>query len=162
MGGLFLTDDLLDTTQWSFPEMTLDAGEFLLVWCDNDEGDGPLHTNFKLGGSGEEIGLFGRLAAGNLVIDSYAFGEQTTDVSEGRETDGGEPWIFFETPTPGASNEGGCAGDLSGDAVVNVTDLLMLLGAWGTDGSGADLAEPLDVVNVSDLLVLLGAWGACD
>ena len=29
--------------------------------------------------------------------------------------------------------------------------------AWGTDGPGADLAEPLDVVDVLDLLNLLAA-----
>ena len=54
-----------------------------------------------------------------------------------------------------------CPGDLNDDDLVNVTDLLILLGNWGTDGEGADLAEPLDIVNVSDLLVLLGAWGEC-
>ena len=54
-----------------------------------------------------------------------------------------------------------CIGDLNEDGLVNVTDLLMLLGAWGTDGPGADLAESFDIVNVSDLLVLLGAWGEC-
>ncbi|MCP4633837.1 MAG: T9SS type A sorting domain-containing protein [candidate division Zixibacteria bacterium] len=104
MGGLFLTDDLTNTTQWSFPDTTLAVGEFLLVWCDNDEGDGPLHTNFKLSGGGEEIGLFGRLDAGNGEIDSYIFSVQSPDTSEGRQTDGGEPWVFFSTSTPGTSN----------------------------------------------------------
>lgn len=51
-------------------------------------------------------GLFSRLAAGNGVIDSYVFGPQSSDVSEGRQTDGGLPWVFFTTPTPGASNAG--------------------------------------------------------
>jgi hypothetical protein len=106
MAGLFLTDDLALTTQWAFPDTLLEAGEFMLVWCDNDEGDGPLHTSFKLGASGEEIGLYGRLAAGNLVIDSIVFGAQIENVSEGRETDGGAPWISFAEPTPGASNAG--------------------------------------------------------
>ena len=106
MGGLYLTDDLASTTNWSFPDTTLPAEEFLIVWCDDDPGDGPLHATFKLGGSGEEIGLFGRLAAGNEEIDSYVFGAQSDDVSEGRQTDGGLPWVFFTEPTPGASNEG--------------------------------------------------------
>lgn len=109
MGGLFLTDDLTLTTQWAFPDTTIDAGGFLLVWCDNDSGDGPLHATFKLGGDGEEIGLFGRLAAGNAVIDSYAFSTQTDNVSEGRATDGGATWMNFEIPTPGASNGGASA-----------------------------------------------------
>jgi hypothetical protein len=54
-----------------------------------------------------------------------------------------------------------CPGDMNGDGVVNVSDLLILLGAWGPC-SGCD--EDLNgdgVVNVSDLLILLGAWGGC-
>ena len=111
MYGLFLTDDLTNTMQWSFPDVTLEVGGFLLVWCDSDTEDGPLHTNFKLSGDGEDIGLFGRLAAGNEVIDSYTFGAQTTDVSEGRETDGGATWTFFTEPTPGESNSGTSVSD---------------------------------------------------
>jgi len=104
MGGLFLSDDLSLPTQWAFPDTILPAGGFLLVWCDNDVDDGPLHANFKLSSSGEEIGLFGRLTAGNNEIDSHVFGPQYSDISEGREFDGAENWILFTEPTPGASN----------------------------------------------------------
>ncbi len=104
MAGLFLTDDLGATTKWAFPELTLGAGDFLLVWCDSDEEDGPLHTNFKLGADGEEIGLFGRLTAGNQAIDSLAFGAQLTDVSQGRYVDGTDNWGPTAPATPGAAN----------------------------------------------------------
>ncbi len=104
LGGLFLTDDLGDTTKWALPSVVLAAEGYLLVWCDSEPGDGPLHADFKLGASGEEIGLFDRVEHGNSVIDSYVFGLQTTDVSEGRSTDGGLPWVFFAAPTPGAEN----------------------------------------------------------
>ena len=51
-----------------------------------------------------------------------------------------------------------CQGDVNGDQMVGVDDLLILLAAWGTsmrdlDGDG--------IVNVPDLLMLLAAWGAC-
>jgi len=50
-------------------------------------------------------------------------------------------------------------GDLNGDGVVNVSDLLILLGAWGPCvGCNADLNDD-GVVNVSDLLILLANWG---
>jgi len=55
-----------------------------------------------------------------------------------------------------------CPGDLVEDGQVDTQDLLELLAAWGTDGSGADLAEPTDLVDTADLLVLLAAWGPCD
>ncbi len=58
-----------------------------------------------------------------------------------------------------------CIGDLNGDGVVDVSDLLILLGAWGECPRGeacpADLNDD-GTVDVSDLLILLGAWGACD
>jgi hypothetical protein len=54
-----------------------------------------------------------------------------------------------------------CPADVDGSGGIDVLDLLMLLGAWGTNGPGADIAEPLDVVDVHDLLGLLADWGAC-
>lgn len=52
-------------------------------------------------------------------------------------------------------------GDLNGDGVVNVSDLLILFGAWGPCDMAycpADLNHD-DVVDVSDLLILFGNWG---
>jgi len=52
--------------------------------------------------------------------------------------------------------------DLNCDGVVNVSDLLILLGDWGActepDACPADLNDD-GVVNVSDLLILLSNWG---
>jgi len=106
VAGLYLTDDLTDPAQWALPDTTIPAGGFLLVWCDDDAGQGPLHANFALSGGGEEIGLFTSPASGSQPIDTFVFGPQAEDVSQGRETDGGEPWVFFTTPTPGMSNDG--------------------------------------------------------
>jgi len=53
-------------------------------------------------------------------------------------------------------------GDLNGDGVVNVSDLLLLLGEWGTCADPNDCPADLNddgVVNVSDLLILLANWG---
>ncbi len=114
LGGLFLTDDLALSTQWMLPEFTLGAGEFLVIWCDNDTGDGLLHSNFKLSGGGETVALYGRLGAGNNLIDSHSFGAQVADISEGREVNGGPEWVFFDPPTPGTDNCG-CIGVLPDD-----------------------------------------------
>lgn len=54
-----------------------------------------------------------------------------------------------------------CPADLTGDGHVDVSDLLLLLGAWGSCiGCDADLNGD-QVVDVSDLLLLFGAWGGC-
>jgi hypothetical protein len=53
-------------------------------------------------------------------------------------------------------------GDLDGDGVVGVADLLTLLGAWGPCADPQNCPADLDgdgVVGVADLLILLANWG---
>lgn len=54
-----------------------------------------------------------------------------------------------------------CPADFDGDCVVSVTDLLIMLGAWGTDPGGPPDIDGSGEVDVVDLLALLGAWGPC-
>ncbi len=104
LGNMYLTDDLTVPTRWAFPDTTINAGQYMIVWCDSDPLDGPLHTTFKLSGNGEAIGLFSDVDEMIMHVDSYTFGPQTLDVSEGRAMDGRDEWEFFEVPSPGASN----------------------------------------------------------
>jgi len=105
IGGYFITDDLTDPAKYQIPTGSnltqIQPGGFLILWADEDLSQGVLHTDIKLSAGGEEIGLY--LPSGTIV-DSIIFGAQTTDVSFGRETDGGTMWTFFNVPTPGASN----------------------------------------------------------
>lgn len=53
-------------------------------------------------------------------------------------------------------------GDIDHDGDVDVTDLLLLLGAWGPCADCGDCLADLDddcAVGVTDLLILLGNWG---
>ena len=50
-------------------------------------------------------------------------------------------------------------GDFNLDGVVNVTDLLSLLAAWGVCGNCVQDTNGDGLVNVSDLLTLLANWG---
>jgi hypothetical protein len=54
----------------------------------------------------------------------------------------------------------GCLGDLSGDGVIDGSDLGLLLGDWGAAGSPADLNNS-GGVDGADLGLLLGLWGPC-
>ena len=51
-----------------------------------------------------------------------------------------------------------CDGNLNDDDVVNIDDLLIILGSWG--GTGGD-ANNDGLTNIDDILVVLGNWGAC-
>jgi len=51
-----------------------------------------------------------------------------------------------------------CIGDLNEDGIVDVSDLLAIIGAWGTPD--ADITGD-NMTDVSDLLVAIGAYGQC-
>jgi len=102
--GLFLSDDFSTPTRWALPDVIIPAQGFLLVWCDSDVEQGPLHAGFKISGSGEELGLYSSILSGNLEIDTVSFGAQQPDVSSGRQPDGSGQWAFLDNPTPGTSN----------------------------------------------------------
>ena len=104
LGGLFVTDDLDSPFKWPLRDVTLPAGGFYLLWCDEDLLQGADHANFKLSASGEALGLF---HSTGKRIDGYIFGPQLDDVSRARIVDGGTTWIFDIAPTPGATNNGG-------------------------------------------------------
>ncbi len=104
MNGMYLTDNFGNPTKWQIPQsIIVDANGFVIFWADEDIGDGPMHADFKLSASGEEIGLF--LDAGTM-IDGIVFGDQTTDISYGRYPDANDELRFFSTPTPLADNNG--------------------------------------------------------
>ena len=109
IGGMYVTDNLeeLMTSQIpaTYPDSTtINPGEYLILWADKEEEQGILHLDdVKLSSDGEDIGL--TAPDGTTIIDSYTFGPQTTDVSEGRLPDGSDTWEFFNDPTPGESNQ---------------------------------------------------------
>lgn len=60
-----------------------------------------LHTNFSLNDNQESILLFNTTGS---AVDGFAIPDQIRDVSYGREVDGGSNFVYFDIPTPGASN----------------------------------------------------------
>jgi hypothetical protein len=107
LGGLRLTDDWRSPRKWEFPDTVIPAGGFLLVWCDNEPDEGPLHATFGLNAvTGEQLGLFEPDPPFVLVIDTLRFGPQRTDTSYGRLPDGGEQWLLMPQPTPRRANVG--------------------------------------------------------
>ena len=106
LDGFGLSDDNTDLFQWTFPAYVIQPGEYLLIWASDKNistlGQ-ELHTNFKISAGGEDVFLTDD--QGNIV-DTAPETELDTDVSLGRQPDGTGSWLFFYTPTPGASNVG--------------------------------------------------------
>ncbi len=102
MGGYFLTDNDAQLTKWMIPPGTeILPQSFLIFWCDEDQEQGELHTNFKLSAGGEFLALVA--FDGVTILDSITFGAQSADTSYGRVSDGESLWGFL-APTPGAVN----------------------------------------------------------
>jgi len=103
--GFFISDKKDNLTKWQFPASDTEIlpDEFIVIWCDEDQEQGLTHTNFKLSGSGEFIALVA--PNGVTIIDSISFPQQEPDISYGRISDGGDEWSFFDSPTPGTTNQ---------------------------------------------------------
>jgi spore coat protein CotH len=102
--GMYLTDKLAEPTKFQIVNsIVIPSGGYAYFWADSQPEQGIYHTNFSLSKSGEAIGLFA--ADGLTPVDTYTFGPQATDVSEGRCPDGGVTWLFYTAPTIGATNE---------------------------------------------------------
>jgi len=101
-----LWNDFLDQPMTPSDSVIIAPYGYVLFWADDEPGQGPTHTQFKLSKSGEDIGLFD--IDGTTLIDGISFGAQTTDVSYGRSPDGNDNWSFFSGGdiSPNAPNPG--------------------------------------------------------
>jgi len=100
LAGLFLSDDPEDPWAYALPDIELEPGAHLLIWCDNDPEQGPLHAPFRFDRDGEQVAL----ASAGALLDVVEFGAQVADVSWARAIDGGEVWMACVPASPGAPN----------------------------------------------------------
>jgi hypothetical protein len=104
LDGFGLSDDASQPFRWVFPDITLGPGEFLLIWASGKDRRTlglPLHTNFKISSEGEPLLL---TAPDGEIADELPPLELLTDVSYGRKPDGSESYVYFQEPSPDASN----------------------------------------------------------
>lgn len=109
LGNKYLTDNLENPDKWEMPDTVLQPGAFIIFWADNQPLQGVRHTDFKLSEDGDEIGIFDSEETGYEPIDNIIFANQSTDLSYGRNPDGGSVWKFYTVSTPGFSNTSGAA-----------------------------------------------------
>ena len=97
-----LSDDVSDPFKWVFPLVFFSPGEYLLIFASGKDWVGCfLHTNFKIKSGGEPLILTN---PSGETIDQIETGYIPTDISRGRQPDGGDEWYFFAEPTPDSSN----------------------------------------------------------
>ncbi|HXF60762.1 MAG TPA: chitobiase/beta-hexosaminidase C-terminal domain-containing protein [Caldilineaceae bacterium] len=110
-----LTDDPGQRDKWTFGEVTLAPGDYLIVFASGksrrtlapEEGRPYLHTNFRLSSEGGYLALFPPTSRHFIDASVYEYPAQLPGHSFGLIAEGGEQVTrFLAQPTPGAANDG--------------------------------------------------------
>ena len=109
LAGWTLSDDSADKTKWTFPNVSIPAGGYLVVLCDKLDITAPaaggyLHTNFKLNASGGDfLGLYDSTGA---AVQTFAGGLPKGFPHYTTIRNGSGQYVYSDTATPGAANAG--------------------------------------------------------
>ena len=106
--GWYLTDSATNKIKWPFPDVSIPAGGYLVVFASGKDRRDPaarLHTNFSLDADGDYLALV--RADGSSAATEFLpkFPKQQPNVSYGPA--GSPPAgaaVYLEKPTPGAGN----------------------------------------------------------
>lgn len=101
LAGFTLSDDPARPDRWALPDVTIDAGGYLLVVADGAPTQGPLHASFSVAADGETLGLYD----GGRLRDEVVVPALAADEAWGRYGDGEATWRAQPAPSPGAANE---------------------------------------------------------
>ena len=86
LNGYYLSDNENDLTKWTFPNVTIPANDYLIVWCDTAGGtQSGLHTTYRLSADQEEVYLTDPTGT---VIDAVHFVNMITDKGYARVPNG--------------------------------------------------------------------------
>jgi len=101
LGRFSLSDDADELDQWTFPDITLKAHGYIVVFLSGDsqkdtEG-GSLHASFKLNAKGDKL----ILSAVGSEVSSVELPPMVANASYVRM---GDQWLLSDNPTPGQAN----------------------------------------------------------
>ena len=163
--GWYLTDDQDEPQKWPFPNVTLAAGEFLVVFASDQptnnyvDAGGSLHTNFALASGGEYLAL----VQGSTVRHEFAPGypSQLEDVAFGAQMEtvalvGHTTALEYLAPTsdalepawrlPGFSHASLVTGQDVGASTVVISE------------ANSDATDFVEIQNVSSAAVDTSGW----
>ena len=137
LNGYGLSDDPLTPFKWSFPAVTVNPGQYLLVFCSDKNRTvvgQPLHTNWKISSDGETITL---TQPGGTIADQVPPAVIAQNTSWGRLPNGTGAFVNMNTPTPGLPNVGGTS-----NPVLEAPTFSHAAGFYASDISLTLSAEP--------------------
>ena len=98
--GYYMSDDGAEPDKWVFPDTTIFASDYLIIWADKDSDQEGLHADFKLSASGETIVLSDNSLA---LLDEVTYLQQKADTTTGRFPNGTGDFMEM-LPTFGEEN----------------------------------------------------------
>ena len=162
--GFALSDKEKKKDKWRFPDVTIDAGGYLVVYLSGEErsfnGTGQLHADFKL--NGKEDGLFLFDSRGRTV-DSCKVYDLFSNLTCGRKKNGG--FAFFSMATPGEKNNGTPFDSVDSAALSQSKDLLISeVAPVNTSASspGGVTSDYIELYNASDKAIDLNDYKLSD
>ena len=155
LGGYYIYDTLDVTVAYQIPDtypdsVTVEAGGYILFYANKGEETSVLNLNFKLSGSGEQIGLWD---TDQEAVDGLTYGDQTTDISYGRYPDGADDWGFMSNYTPGAANA-----EFDPPAVQLFINEFMASNDAAFPGPQGDYPDWIEIYNAGNEPVMLGGY----
>lgn len=86
LNGFYLSDNENDLTKWSFPNVTIQPNDYLIVWCDTaGSSQSGLHTTYRLSSDQEEVYL---TDPSGVVVDAVHFVNMPSDIAYARVPNG--------------------------------------------------------------------------
>ena len=102
LSGYRLSDDADNPAKWAFPNVTLNAGQRIVVFCSGKgkvTSSGQMHASFRLGGSDQQLCLLDMV---NMQMQTVSVPSNMADnLSYGIQNN---QWLYFGQPTPGQPN----------------------------------------------------------
>ncbi len=167
--GCFLSDDPDNPEMWTFPDITLQPEDYLVVYLSgetlNYESDQPasLHATFRLGETDEMLVLsdpHGRRLLSQPLLNL------PLNVAYGRDPVDRENWMYYPTPTPGRPNS------TQGFAELEEAQMLYHRGIWINEaialsaeikaGRKESQADWIELFNATDQTIDLSGFGLSD
>ena len=162
LGGYYMADDLTDPEAMfqipdTYPDsVTVPAGGYIVFYANKGDESSVLNLNFKLSGSGEQVGLW---SPGQTILDSITYPAQMTDTSYGRYPNGEGNWFFMSDFTPGEANTNPNPGP--GEITLFINEF-MASNDFAFPGPQGDYPDWIEIYNAGDEDVMLGGYYMAD
>ena len=115
LGLWFISDSPFEPYKWRMPVgTTIPANGYLIIWADEDENQGDLHTNYKLSDGGEQVLLF---TDDSLLVDQTEWSAMTEDMGWARVPNGTGPFVL-QGPTFASNNNAAAVAEVDGSATL--------------------------------------------